>query len=381
MLSDRLITVAIHTYERAHRLKSILEREGISVTLQNVNLTNPSISSGVRVRIKECDLPQALRIIENIEILTQSYSVESGDSQKGTILVPVDYSENSLKAALVAFRMASALNTNIHILHSYIGPSFSGQAVMQLSDSLTFDNHTNPTGEIEADKSIAGIANKSMKNFEEKLRDKIRSGVIPGVPFSTETTEGLPEEAVDDYLSAHKNILTVMGTHGADNHNRNIVGSVTAEVLDSCRTSVLTIPENCTWASSGMPVHTVFFTTLSQEDILALDTLYRLFPECTLNITLVALPPSRFSKPQPDDLDRLLKYCRNNYPAFSFKASPLSLANPVEDFEMITTAHQVDMIAVGSRRKNIFSRLFNPTLAHRLLFHADIPLMSIPVKG
>ncbi|WP_301390724.1 universal stress protein [uncultured Duncaniella sp.] len=48
---------------------------------------------------------------------------------------------------------------------------------------------------------------------------------------------------------------------------------------------------------------------------------------------------------------------------------------------MITTAHQVDMIAVGSRRKNIFSRLFNPTLAHRLLFHADIPLMSIPVKG
>ncbi len=193
MLSDRLITVAIHTYERAHRLKSILEREGISVTLHNVNLTNPSISSGVRVRIKECDLPQALRIIENIEILTQSYSVESGDSQKGTILVPVDYSENSLKAALVAFRMASALNTNIHILHSYIGPSFSRQAVMQLSDSLTFDNHTDPTGEIEADKSIAGIANKSMKNFEEKLRDKIRSGVIPGVPFSTETTEGLPE--------------------------------------------------------------------------------------------------------------------------------------------------------------------------------------------
>ena len=75
--------------------------------------------------------------------------------------------------------MASALNTNIHILHSYIGPSFSGQAVMQLSDSLTFDNYTDPTGEIEADKSIAGIANKSMKNFEEKLRDKIRSGVIP----------------------------------------------------------------------------------------------------------------------------------------------------------------------------------------------------------
>lgn len=382
MLSDRLITVAIHTYERAHRLKSILEREGIAVTLQNVNLTNPSISAGVRVRIKECDLPQALRIIENIEILTQSYPTDADNSlHHGTILVPVDFSDNSLKATLVAFRMASALKSRIHILHSYVGPSFTGQGVMQLSESLTFDSYSDPVEEMEEDKSIAGIAKKSMKEFQEKLHDKIRAGVIPGIPFATETTEGLPEEAVEDYLTAHKTILTVMGTHGADNHNRNILGSVTAEVLDSCRTSVLTVPDSCAWAPAGMPVHTVFFTTPSQEDILALDTLYRLFPDCTLNVTLVALPPSRFSKPQPDDLDRLLKYCRNNYPAFSFKASPLSLANPVEDFEKITSVHEVDLIAVGSRRKNIFSRLFNPTLAHRLLFHADIPLISIPVKG
>ena len=32
MLSDRLITVAIHTYDRAHQLKTLLESEGIAVT-------------------------------------------------------------------------------------------------------------------------------------------------------------------------------------------------------------------------------------------------------------------------------------------------------------------------------------------------------------
>lgn len=68
MSSDRLITVAIHTYERALALASLLEREGVKCTLQNVNLEHPTVSSGVRVRIYEKDLPQALRIIENIEI-------------------------------------------------------------------------------------------------------------------------------------------------------------------------------------------------------------------------------------------------------------------------------------------------------------------------
>ena len=63
MSTDRLLTVAIHTYEKALELKSLLEHEGIAVVLHNVNLSEPSVSSGVRVRIKEADLPLALRII------------------------------------------------------------------------------------------------------------------------------------------------------------------------------------------------------------------------------------------------------------------------------------------------------------------------------
>ena len=34
-----------------------------------------------------------------------------------------------------------------------------------------------------------------------------------------------------------------MGTRGADKQNRDMLGSVTAEVLDTCRSSVLTIPD------------------------------------------------------------------------------------------------------------------------------------------
>lgn len=72
MTPDRLITLAIHTYERALPVKSLLEREGIYVELNNVNLAAPVVSPGVRLRIKESDLPLALRIVENMDIFTAS---------------------------------------------------------------------------------------------------------------------------------------------------------------------------------------------------------------------------------------------------------------------------------------------------------------------
>ena len=50
MEDDKLITLAIHTYEKAQIIKGILESEGIPVVIQNVNLVQPVVSSGVRIR-------------------------------------------------------------------------------------------------------------------------------------------------------------------------------------------------------------------------------------------------------------------------------------------------------------------------------------------
>ena len=64
-MEDKLVTLAILTYAKAQILKNVLEEEGNEAYIHNVNLIQPVISSGVRVRIKESDLPHALQIIES----------------------------------------------------------------------------------------------------------------------------------------------------------------------------------------------------------------------------------------------------------------------------------------------------------------------------
>lgn len=373
MSETRLITLAIHTFERAHRMKSLLESHGVKTVLQNVNLTSPSVSSGVRVRIAESDLPYALRIVENVEIFSPEVLEEKKPGQ--TILVPVDFSDCSFRATLAAFRLASIHNASVHLLHSYIDPTYSARAAMQLSDTLDFESSTDMAEDVIMEKEISAIAARSMKDFEARVLEKIKSGVIPVVRYDSETLEGLPEETIANYTSEHHPILIVMGTNGTDQKSRHLFGSVTGEVLDSCRVTILTMPENITPYKTGQSLHTVFFATSTQDDILTLDALYRLMPEIPLTITIVCLP----DKGSDQGATNLLNYCKEHYPAYRFTQSTLSLSNPLDDYDRISAESPVDMIVVGTRKRNIFARLFSPTLAHRLLFHADTRLLSIPV--
>ena len=71
-MEEKLVTLAILTYTKAQILKNVLENEGIETYIHNVNQIQPVVSSGVRLRIKESDLPRALKITESSAWLAES---------------------------------------------------------------------------------------------------------------------------------------------------------------------------------------------------------------------------------------------------------------------------------------------------------------------
>ena len=368
----RLITVAIHTYDRALSLKSLLEREGVEVTLQNVNLTNPVVSAGVRLRIKESSLPLALRIIENQELFS---SKSEGESQKKRlILVPVDFSPCSTRACIVAFHLAYAKNAEIILLHS-ISDTAAGSR-LQLDDSLNFNDKPE---EIVNRNSERKQAEANMASFTDRLLEMIKDGKMPGVKFETVIQEGLPEEIINQYTKDNRPEMIVMGTRGANTKERELIGSVTAEVLDTCRTPVLTIPDEINLEELSKIRRVLFFSNFDQEDILALDHLFHLLPLPDSDIVLVKIPSKKSSSNDATALNRLLEYCRLHYPQRSFSTEQLSVSTGDTDFERITEGTPINLIAVPNKKKNAIARLFNPGIAHRLLFHSDIPMMVLPV--
>lgn len=375
MEEDRLITVAIHTYDHAVALKNMLEREGVTAVLHNVNLSTPVVSSGVRVRIKESDLPQALRIIENSEIFApKKECAQSADDAEPIILVPVDFSDYSMKATVMAFDVAYRHKARIMLLHSFINPALSKR--VQLTDSFSFEL----AGSQEVGNALMRAARITMDLFETQLRQRIKDGEIPPVKFSNLITEGVPEDVINETAKTLSPILIVMGTRGADRKEEELIGSVTAEVLDSCKFPVFSIPENISLERVSDISHLIFFSNLEQEDLLAIEAIYRLFVHTPLEITIVHVPGKKeLSSSDRKAIKSLVEYCRNHYPSFTFNSDEIALGTLGDDYRRIAREHKVNLVALPNKKRNVFFRFFNPSLAHKLLLHADIPMLVIPV--
>lgn len=375
MESDRLITIAIHTLDKAQALKALLEREGVAVTLQNVNLSAPVVAAGVRVRIFERDLPLALRIVENPEIFSVETPVNSNETP--LILVPVDFSEKSMRAICVAFDIAASMGAKVVVLHSFLVPHVN--PLTSLGQSVTLDMTDIEAENVNASVLIAKAARSEMHKLQQQLRGEIKHGALAPVKFSTELLEGVPEESIDRYVKEHPRVrLLVMGTRSAEKKAADLAGSITAEVLDSCRVQALTVPESVGSFKSLKSVRRVaLLSHLEQEDFLALDALNRLLPkdaEPGVAIKVICMPNDKYSAATNNAARIALSdYCAQHFPGYEFTLVEHKKNSP--DLEIGT----VDLVVVPNRKKNIFARLFNPGAAHRILFHTDVPLLVIPV--
>lgn len=367
-LNMAFITVAIHTYEKAVRLRNRLEKEGIEVEFANVNLTLPGLTSGVRIRIKEEDLALALRIIENPEL----FEASTPEVDAHNFLVPVDLSERSFMSVRHAARIATSNDGRITLLYSYIDPYVTSK--IQLRDTLTYDS-----GDKNARAGMRKNAEMLLRNFVERVQNAMKSGSIPPVSLAYEVAEGVPEDAISEYSRTHVPKLIVMGTRTSARKEHDMIGSVTAEVLEEGYT-VLSIPENL-GDSDFTPREVLFFSGLDQNDILAMDALYRFFGSHMMHVTILPVPrPRRFFDSAPGKATQhLCNYCMDHFPNFTFDNIPVSAEESENRFKELQQQHSFDLIVIPNKRRNSFNRLFNSGLAHNLLFHSDIPMLTIPV--
>lgn len=377
MASERFITLVIHTYDRAVALRKILESHGIDVRFENLVMSGTQIASGIRVKINEKNLPLALKITESGDPYSMAKVELKMAGTSGNLLIPVDFTPYSMLALKMGFQLAAKLSLHPVIMHSYVTPYFGGNLtysnVLMPGDELTPDMQ-----DIEADNNLRGESEKLMRDLKRRIEDLQSKEEIEKIKFSTIVSEGVPEESISEYCRLTPPSLVVMATRGKTKKEEDLVGSVTAEVLDSCRVPIFAIPENYHLQSVESIKKLVFFCNLDQHDILSVDTLMRMFDYPEVNVTLIPVN-ERAGAGIKGKVEALCEYFNKNYPTATFKCEVFSVKNFRSDFESFISNHGVELIIVPNKKKNIFSRLFNPGIAHKMLFERDMPILALPV--
>ncbi|MDR1332606.1 MAG: universal stress protein [Tannerella sp.] len=372
MEEEKLVTLAIHTYEKAQILKTILESEGIDVYIHNVNLIQPVISAGVRVRIKESQLPHALRVINDVKWQDNSEVNENTVSRENTILIPVDFSDYSLKACEIGFNYAHRTGAEVMLLHVYFN-TFIPSVFPYLN------NEVNKHHEDESIHVVYRRVKEDVGKLCGVINRKIHEGELPAVKYDYTLREGLPEEEIIAYVREHQPTMIVMGTRGMKQKNADLIGSVTGEVIGLTKTPLLAVPEHIPFNDLGKIQRLAFGTSFRPDDLVAFDKLAELMKDMkNLQIQLFNISTSH-NEWNEIRLTGFREYLKKQYPDLTIDYAVTPDGDLPEAIDRLVKEQQIDIIAFSARRRGVIMRVFSPSIAHKMLFHSNTPLMVVPV--
>jgi len=92
-MEEKLVTIVVLPYSRAHILKMRLEAKGIECDLEEIDLMDGSTSYSVKVKIMESDVQLAFPVVEEFLGKKPVTEVAHTDKKERHILVPIDFSK------------------------------------------------------------------------------------------------------------------------------------------------------------------------------------------------------------------------------------------------------------------------------------------------
>lgn len=369
-MEENIITLTMLSYEKAQILKSLLQVRGIECFVQNANLIQGAVSAGVKVKIKASDSDEAMGILEGM--MEKNSLVTKAEPQQGNlrILVPVDFSDYSNKALAIAYDWAQLLGAELTVMHTYYYPVGT---TIPFSDAFVYDLNTE-----EMVVEMREVAEKGMKGIEEIVSTKNK--LVPGTPVKVQyiLSQGLAEEEIVKYSKTYQPFVVIMGTRGKDRKETDLIGSVTAEVIELTKVPVLAIPEDFHYMGIDQLKDILFITNFEETDINILNGIEKLIRSLEVSLHCVHVGPFRHSKWDEIKLAGLNDYLKKEFPLTPVTSDFISSENFWLGVEAYVQKHGIDIICIGSKKRNIIARMLNPSIAKKMLFHTTTPLLVFP---
>ncbi|MFO8001600.1 MAG: universal stress protein [Marinilabilia sp.] len=369
MEEEKIITLATRTYEHAEVIRSLLEYEGIECFLENLNLIQGAVSDGVKIRIRESDLERAVKIIEEVEKpeLLKAESRKRGRPARARVLLPVDFSDYSSRAAEMAMDWAYRLNAEITVMHVFYNPVIN---TLPFAEAYVYDTSID---EMLVD--LEEKAKEDMNAFMGHLKERKNKKGMDDLNIKTELFRGVAEDEIIRFSDEYEPTIIIMGTRGKDRKASDLIGSVTAEVMEGARMPVLAVPEDFEYQGIDKMKKVLYATNFEESDFIALDKLEKLVKPLDVSITFAHVCEKPSEKWDHVKMEGLKKYVEDKFPNTQIDFDFVQNEDFWVGMESYVRNKGIDIISLTTHRRNLFARLFNPSIGKKMLFHSTTPLL------
>jgi len=368
-MEERLVTIAIHNYQRAEILRTRLEAEGIKCYLKNVNLIYSSISGGVKVRVNSNDLERALRIVEKVSEQFRHEEKETDETDYKNvqkILVPIDFSDYSVNACRYAIGLAERLNAEIKLLHVYYNPIINS---MPLTDTYYYQVNMD-----EIIREIEVRAKENMESFYNDLMEKIERDNIEGVKIDYELISGIASDEIISKSEEYQPEVIIIGTRGQGERENDLIGSVTAKIIENAQRPVLVIPEDSIY--QGIATINIMYTTdFDESDYKAIKKLMSIVAPFDIRLYCVHIGTTDSNVWDKVKMDNLKTKLKEQYGDYEIECSIIEEEDFLKGIQKFVRKKNIDIISMVTHKRGVISKLFNPSKARKILFRTNIPFL------
>ena len=368
-MANKLITVAtLEHINQASMMKEWLNSAGIESYLLDHGLSIEAATQfegQIELQVCEADASKALEIIGNMEEKPQNKPFSPENQFIKKILVPVDFSSNSLNAAHYAAHVAKQKGAEITLIHIYFNP---------VTDPVACDHfYAFPTSIAETLNEIIDNAKELMADFRGKLNKYLLEHEISDISINTELFGGIAEEAVLDFAESGKYDLLIIGVRGKE-AGENWLGSFTVDIINKSRIPVLAVPGN-TFYKKSIFKRLMYATNFDKSDGKAIRELIKIARPLETHISVVHIDDRNDNPFINYDLSHFKEKYIGDVDQVSMDFDLIvnkSLAFGIENF---ISDHQIDIISVTAHKRNLITSLFRPSLTKELLFRLEIPML------
>ena len=365
-MEEKLITIVTLPYSKAQILKMRLMEENIDCDLEEINLIEGSAISTVRVKILEKDIEKAVPVLEEMLGVKPFIEETKTDKKEHHILVPVDFSVHSEKACKMAVNIAGQLHTKLILIHCYINPVIHS---IPFSDIYAYDSSLLAKMEYSEEN-----ANKEFQKFVTKMALEIGQDKWKSVSPEFIIKSGYPEEDILAFAQKYHSQLIVMGSGGI-NAPYGTLGSIAADIMYNSTIPVMIVPEDTPEKTLNNFSHVLYATNFDEKDFATVDKLMLLLKPFKIKLKCVHVGQPHGDGWDMARLEGMKDVLHEKYKGFEFECHLVVGRDILESLEKYIKEEEVDIISLTTHKRNMITRLFNPSLAKRMVFHTHTPLL------
>ncbi|MFO8086989.1 MAG: universal stress protein [Bacteroidales bacterium] len=374
-MSEKIITLANLSNSRAQLLKARLANENVEAYLTNLNQIQGSIPAA-NVKIQESDFPVAMRIIREIEQEYGPDEVEEAENEDlDRILVPVDFSGVSKKAAGFATSLASKIQADIRLLHTYFNPSMG---TMPFNETTTYQDALSSYL-----RDIHVNAKTKLIQLTNEVKKQVSTQRIEGVDVDYFLTMGDPAAEILRVSKTYKPNVIIMPIRHEDGKDNSLISSVTAHVIEAAKAPVLALPEQFTKQKINEIKNILYITNHDKRELKSIKNLMRMIsPLEGTKVHVLHLCDEKASTVDEYQLKTLEEFFKR-YKKTEFTGKNLICKNnkAIEQINQYIKDNDIDIISLVTHKRNLITRLLYPSMARKLVFHVNTPLLVFPAES